>query len=105
MSQDKTLSLTEKMKAAALAGAAKAAEETKAKDAGKAEEPKVEEPKAPRVKSSEHEYQGNHVKRLVLANGTIVLPDAEGIFIPKSQEEYDMLEHMAARPDCSLEKL
>lgn len=88
---DNKLSLAEKMAAAAKEGAAKAA---------------AEAPKAPQKEEKKgHYYQGNHVKRLVMANGTIVLPDEEGFFVPKTQEEYDMLEHLAASPTCSLEKL
>jgi len=52
-----------------------------------------------------NKYQGNHVRRLVMRNGTIVLPDADGIFEPATQEEYDMLEHLAASSNSSLEKL
>lgn len=84
MTTDNKLSLAEKMKAAAAEGAAKAAKE---------------------VKPQVFQYKGNHVKRLVMRNGSIVLPDAEGIFTAKSQEEYDMLEYMAASTSCSLEKI
>ena len=88
MSQDNKLSLRDKMKAAATEGTAKAMEEADKQNV-----------------SSKHLYQGNHVKRLVMRNGTIVLPNETGVFIPKTQEEYDMLEHMAANASCSLEKL
>jgi hypothetical protein len=87
MSHDNKPSLAEKMAASAKAGTAKAAAEVESS------------------KVTVQSYQGNHVKRLVLANGDIVLPNEEGVFIPKSQEEYDMLEHLAASTTCSLERI
>lgn len=88
MNPETKLSLADKVKAAAAAGAAKAKE-----DAGKVPTPR-------RVEG----YKANHVKRLVLKNGTIVLP-VDGVFIPKSQEEYDYLEHLAASTISSLERI
>ena len=100
MSNDQKLSLTDKMKAAAAAGAAKGLEDAK-------KEPTALANAMHKAEDKKHSmlYKGNNVKRLVLRNGTIVLPDADGVFEPKSQEEYDMLEHLAARSDSSLEKL
>ena len=89
MSAEQKLSLAEKVKAAAAKGAAEGA--------------KAAEQAAP--KAPTYRYKGNHVRRLVLRNGSIVLPDAEGVFTATTQEEYDMLEHMAASTSCSLEKI
>ncbi len=40
-------------------------------------------------------YQSIRLRQLIKAEGAIVKPNADGLFIPKDQEEYDMLEHLA----------
>ena len=40
-------------------------------------------------------YLSLRLKQFATKNGTMVKPNADGIFIPKSQEEYNMLEYYA----------
>lgn len=61
------------------------------KDAPKPEEAKQEDHKGKNPKG----YQSMRLRQLIKAEGAIVKPDADGIFVPKDQEEYDMLEHLA----------
>lgn len=42
-------------------------------------------------------YKDVGLGRFMKADGSVVKPNAEGYFIPKSQEEADMLEHYADR--------
>ena len=55
--------------------------------------------------SGSHLYKANHIRRLLLSNGTTVLPDADGIFTATTQEEYDYLENLAKSPTSSVERI
>lgn len=50
-------------------------------------------------------YAANGILRLCNAKGNFFYPDADGVFTPTTQEEYDMLEHLANSNDCPLERL
>lgn len=50
-------------------------------------------------------YAANGILRLCNAKGNFFYPDADGVFTPTTQEEFDMLEHLANSNDCPLERL
>lgn len=112
MNTETKLSITEKMRAAAAKGHETALKETAeatkpapGQGPGSVPQPGSPTPHPGNAPKGPAKYKGNHVKRLVLRDGTIVLPDAEGLFDPKTQEQYDMLEHLAASTESSLEKI
>jgi hypothetical protein len=53
----------------------------------KAEDPKKEEQKANTAPS----YKAGRLRSFVSANGTMVRPDADGVYHPKNKEELDAL--------------
>jgi hypothetical protein len=70
--------------------------------ASKQEVPKVQEQKQDQ---KEDGYKSLRLKQFATKNGTMIKPNADGIFIPKSQEEYDMLEYYANQAIAYVERV
>lgn len=53
----------------------------------------------------DNSYLGIRLKKLVLSNGSVVKPNADGIFVPKSDEEQKMLDYYVSQGEHVCRKL
>lgn len=53
----------------------------------------------------DNSYLGVRLKKLVLSNGSVVKPNADGIFVPKSDEEQKMLDYYVSQGEHVCRKL
>jgi hypothetical protein len=69
------------------------------------QDPTKDSPTAPEAKKDVVKYKALRLKRLIKNNGFVVLPDAEGNFIPADQEESNQLKYFAAQNMSYVEAL
>lgn len=66
---------------------------------------KTEEKKEDKTVALTGNYKSLRLKFFVKAKGQIVKPDAEGIFTPKDEEEFNMLEYYANQSIAYVERV
>jgi len=89
------LTLQEKLAASKAAAVAEAT-----KEHGKEQEKEKEQKKEEPIEG----YKSLRLKQFATANGRMVKPNADGIFIPTTQEEYSMLEYYANQAIAYVER-